>query len=63
VKSMLSIGASVKAVKQARRTILKILQSGMEQETIRTALTTLGTLCNVSGVAIQNCAFTSKGGK
>jgi hypothetical protein len=63
VKSMLYIGASAKAVKSARKTILGILSSCAEQETLRTALTTLSTLCGVNNSTIRDCTLTNKEAK
>jgi hypothetical protein len=61
--AMLEVGAPMRAVVEARRTILDILKSAAEEETKRQALQTLGQLCAVTHTSIQNCSFIAKGGR
>lgn len=57
---MLNIGASKETILAARQTILDILKTDNEQETKRTALTTLSSICSVNNTTVKDCTFTSK---
>lgn len=55
--SMISVGASERAVEAARETVLSILSSAAEEKTKRTALETLTKLCSVQNTNISNNVF------
>jgi len=57
VACMLYIGPSGEAVATVIDSIMQILGSGQEQETIREALDTLATTCSVNNTTITNCTF------
>jgi len=57
------IGTDTKTVEVLSRSIQEILKSGMEQETLRTALDTLREATTVKDLMIQNCVFSTEGVK
>jgi hypothetical protein len=54
---LLNIGANKETVVAARETILAILGSGAEQETLRTALVAFESVCSIKSATITNCVF------
>jgi hypothetical protein len=58
VSSAINIGASLEAVREARLTILDILNvPHLDQQTIVEALRALVTVCSVKDVLVTNCVF------
>ena len=57
MKTAIKIGASRKAVVEARRAVLKIMKQPRDEATIRKALNVFCSVTQVKGVTIQNCRF------
>lgn len=58
-KTSVNVGISEATVAAARDTIMDILNVDCEQKTIRQALKTLNTICEVKNTTISNCTFTA----
>ena len=54
---LLNIGPSPTAIREARNSLLAILECGAEQETLREALKTFRVACSCDGAVISNCSF------
>ena len=55
MKTGIHIGASRRTVNATSKAITKILKSGVEQKTMRVALATLNTVCQVNGTMVSHC--------
>ena len=54
---LLNVGPSVLAIQEARETILDILESNCDQDTIRCALSTFKDVCEIKNTTISGCNF------
>lgn len=63
VGAMVSVGASVEAVREARGALNDILRSTNADAVKLAAVETLRYLCRVDNTTISNCNFTTGGGK
>jgi len=62
-EAMIHIGSSPETIREARESILALLKSGAEQETIRAAIKAFTEVAGVSNTAISNCNFVYGDGK
>jgi hypothetical protein len=59
MKYMVYFGPRVEAVREAREAIIQILDSKVEQETMRCAVKAFVEVCAVKNNSISNCNFTA----
>jgi hypothetical protein len=57
--TMIQVGASVDAIKEARAIIMEILRMDKSDDLLREALITFRTICNVNNTTISNCTLTN----
>ena len=59
-KAMIHIGASVEAIKEASKSIQKIIETKVADSVKSDALATLATVCNVNETTIANNTFMNR---
>ena len=60
MKSLLQIGASEKAIREAKDTILSILNCDIDESTKVEALKAFTSVCSVDNTTVSECVFNGK---